>query len=122
METTRKRQMNPNSLKNLRPIQKGQVLNPRGPPKKVDCLLECIKGELVKTSINSKLTNEQLIASMLVAQATRGNIKAIELMMSYLHAKLAQGLDLNAQGKLELVVKWDGNRSLPNSTFTTTSS
>ena len=93
MDKTQKRKMNPNSLANLRPVQPGQVLNPRGPKKKQDWLLACIKDELVKLSPNGVSTNEQIIASMLVAQATKGNIKAVELMMAYLHAK--PGLDID---------------------------
>ena len=114
MDKRKQRQMNPNSLANLRPIKKGEVRNPKGMPKKVDCLLSCIKEELGKPSLAQGLTNEQLIASMLVAQATKGNIKAVELMMAYLHAKPSQGIDLKATG--ELLVKWDGNRGLGNAT------
>ncbi len=97
--------MNPNSLKNLRPIAKGVSGNPKGRPKKPDCLLDCIKEELSKPCrLNSSLTNEQMIASMLVAQATKGNIKAIELMMSYLHVKPVQRIGIEgAEGKPLLI-------------------
>jgi len=83
-----RRGMNVNSRKNLR-----NDANPNGRPKKADCLLDCIKEELGKVAINGQ-TNEQLIAAMLVSTATKGNIKATELMMSYLHAKPSQGIKI----------------------------
>ena len=86
------RGMHPNSRKNLR-----NDANPNGRPHKEDCLLSCIKDELTKTAPNGR-TNEQLIGAVLVGMATRGNIKAIELMMSYLHAKPSAGLELSTKG------------------------
>ena len=90
-----KRIMHPNSLKNLRPAKPGEVRNPKGSLKKADCLLDCIKEELSKLSLNGIDTNEQIIAGVLVGMATKGNVRAVELMMSYLHARPAQGIDLN---------------------------
>ncbi len=107
----KKRIMNPNSLANLRPAKPGEIRNPKGAPRKADCLLACIKEELAKSSLSTGQTNEQLIAVMLVTQATKGNLKAVELLMSYTVSKPAQGIDLNAKGKLELSIKWDGNRN-----------
>ena len=91
---------NPNSIKNLKPQRAGEPShNPRGRPKKADCLLECINSELAKPSINPLLTNEQLIASMLVAQATKGNLKATELLMSYTIRKPTASVDVTSGGK-----------------------
>ena len=89
-----KRGTHPNSMKNLAAHQfkKGEVHSP-GRPKKADCLLDCIKEELGKVAINGQ-TNEQLIATALVNSAAQGNIKATELMMSYLHAKPSQGIKI----------------------------
>ncbi len=87
-----RRGMHPNSRQNLR-----CDANLHGRPKKADCLLSCIKEELEKVAVNGQ-TNEQLIASVLVGMATRGNIKAVELMMSYLHAKPSQSFDLANRG------------------------
>ncbi len=84
-----KRGMNPNSRKNLR-----NDASP-GRPHKADCLLDCIKDELSKVSLNGIDTNEQIIAGVLVSMATKGNVRAVELMMSYLHARPTQGIDIN---------------------------
>ncbi len=89
-----RRGVHPNSLRNLKSAP-GVSGNPAGRKPKADCLLSCIKEELAKPNpLQPNLTNEQLIASMLVSQATKGNIKAIDLMMSYLHAKPTQHVGL----------------------------
>ncbi len=104
----KKRQNNEKSLANLKPIQKGEVRNPNGRPKKGFCLIECIKDELEKKPFESSpLTNEQLISAALVKMASQGNTKAIDLLMSYTTPKPNQGVIPN--GITELTVKWDGN-------------
>ena len=95
----RKRGMHPNSLKNLVPFKKGEVHSPNGRPKKADCLLDCIKEELAKVSLNGKDTNEQLIAAALVSMASRGNTKAIELLMSYTSTKPTAQVDVTSKGE-----------------------
>jgi len=94
------RKIHENSLRNLRPQKAGEPShNPKGRPHKADCLLECINNELAKASINPALTNEQLIASMLVAQAIKGNLKAAELIMSYTIRKPTAGVDVTSGGQ-----------------------
>ncbi len=93
-KTTFKRGKNPNSLKNLVPAQPGNHLSP-GRPAKEDCLLSCIKAALLAVGANG-LTNEQNIGNVLVEKAAGGDIKAIDLMLSYLHSKPSQGIDLKA--------------------------
>jgi len=85
------RGMSPNSRANLR-----NDASP-GRPHKADCLLDCIKEELAKLSPNGISTNEQLVAAALVSKATRGDTKATELMLSYLHARPSQGIDLGSK-------------------------
>ncbi len=111
MKNTRpKRGMNPNSLKNLRPFEKGNQASP-GRPKKEVTLLSCIKEELEKKPFESSpLTTEQLISAALVKMASQGNTKAIDLLMSYTTPKPNQGVIPN--GITELTVKWDGNGSV----------
>ncbi len=102
------RKMHPNSLANLRPFKKGNSGNLKGHPRKEDCLLDCIKTELNSKSLNGVTTKEQMIANALVSMAEKGNLKAIEILMSYTTAK--PSIDLTSKGKaLELTVRWDGN-------------
>jgi len=112
-----KRGMNPNSLRNLHPFKKGEPRYRPGRPCKADCLLDCIKDELGKKSLNGVTTKEQMIASALVSMAEKGNLKAIEILMSYTTAKPVAGIDLTSKGKaLELIVRWDGNASETSNT------
>ncbi len=84
----KKRQVNPNSLANLRPPWKpGDNPNPKGRPKGSDCLISCIKKELERKVRGQTQTNEQLIAEALISRAKRGDLKAIELVLAYTVAK-----------------------------------
>lgn len=38
-----KREIHPNSLKNLKPVQKGEIRNPKGRPKNEECLTALVK-------------------------------------------------------------------------------
>jgi len=107
-KTSYKRGMNPNSMKNLHPATPGNRLSP-GRPKKEDCLLSCIQEELTKKSPNGVQTNEQLIAACLVSMATKGNIKAVELMMAYLHSKPVNKTEISGSGSMIIRVLEDGN-------------
>ncbi len=100
--------MHPHSLANL---QHGKS---PGRPKKPNCLLDCLREELQKRNPETGLTNEQTIAGVLIGKAAGGNIKAIELMMSYLHAKPAQAVDLNPNGPLTIKVVYDDSNSARN--------
>ena len=101
------------SLANLRPPKLGERRNPKGRPKKADCLIECIKSELSSKALNGISTKEEIIAGILVDKAQRGDLKAIELLMSYTCIKPTQEIGLTTKGKLELLVRWDGNREAP---------
>ena len=91
--------------KNLKPgkWQKGHSGNPKGRPRKTNCLLSCIKEELVKTSISGR-TNEEMIAAALVDLAVRGNLKAIEMSLAYTSGKPAQAVNLagNEGGPIQI--------------------
>ncbi len=112
------RTMRENSLKNLRPQKSGEPSrNPNGRPKKENTLLSCIKEELDKLSLNGVQTNAQIISAALVSMATKGNAKAIDLLMEYNCIKPAQALNLGNQdgGPVQINVKYEarGNASQP---------
>ena len=101
---TKPRKMHPNSLANLRPFAKGNRGNPNGRPRKEDCLLDCIKTELSSKSIDGVTTKEQMIAGALVSMAEKGNLKAIEILMSYTTVKPVVRTDVTTGGdKINIV-------------------
>ncbi len=109
MEKTRR--IHENSLKNLRPQKRGEPShNPRGRPRKPDCLVSCIKSELGKLSVNGVQTNEELIAVALVQMAAKGNLKAIELTLEYTATKPKAESAVELKGAFKVL--WDGNRGL----------
>ena len=99
------RRISAKSLANLRPQMKGEPSrNPKGRPPKADCLLGCIREELGKKTANGVTTNAALIASVLVAMASKGHIKAIELVLSYLHSKPTQGINMEVKADVHYVI------------------
>ncbi len=107
-KTRAKPGLHPNSLKNLKPFQKGNHASPGRPPK-ADCLISCIKAALAQVPAGSTKTNEQLIADILVSKAAQGDTKAIELLMTYTTPKPA--VDAKLSGEVLLRVIEDGNSS-----------
>ncbi len=106
---SKKRLISENSLKNLIPIKPGEVRNPKGRTRKIDCLLSCIKEELAKLSINKVSTREQLIAAALVGKAEAGDIRAIELCLEYTVAKPKTEAGIEIKGGFKVL--WDGNKN-----------
>ncbi len=94
------RKIHENSLKNLRPQKAGTPShNPKGRPRKADCLVSCLKSEGEKLAPNGKQTNDELIASVLVAMATRGNLKATEIYLSWVAPKPTASVDVTTKGE-----------------------
>lgn len=112
-----KRVVNPNSLLALKAheIKKGEIRNPKGRPRKADSLINCIKSELDKLSLNGKQTNMELFAAVLVMKATRGDDRAGELLMSYLAARPAQKQELDVTTKGEAI--GNGHVEIPEQHF-----
>ncbi len=77
----------------------GKSGNPGGAKHKADCLLSCIKESLEKLSLNGKTTREQNIGEALVLQAETGDMRAIEILMAYLHAKPTSSVDVTSKGE-----------------------
>ncbi len=93
---------------------KGRSGNPKGPPRKADCLISCIKDELAKKAINGVQTKEQLIAAVLLEMATKGNLKAIELVLEYTAVKPKTDSTVELKGGFKVI--WDGNRNIAGNT------
>lgn len=78
-------------------FQPGEVSNPLGAPKKEDCLVMCIKEELLKLSENKVSLNAEIIASILVKMAKQGKLKAIEMSLDYVSGKPSQSINLSTK-------------------------
>jgi len=108
-----KRLGNPNWVKGMKSpghtFKPGNHANPAGRPKQADCLIACIKDELAAKHEGTGLTNEQMIARMLVAQASKGNLKAAEMLMAYTTSKPQASVAISTS-PVELIVRWDGNK------------
>jgi hypothetical protein len=75
--------------------KKGVSGNPQGRKKKADCLVSCIKDELAQfVAEGSKVTKEQMIATILVGKAIAGDLNAIKLTLEYTAGKPAQAVNL----------------------------
>lgn len=84
----------PNAVK----FKKGQSGNPNGRPPKLfeAALLRALKQEDPKTKANAL----RRIADALVAEASNGNVQAINMIAERTDGKIAQQLDHNATGTL----------------------
>lgn len=83
-----KRGMHPNSQKNLK--------SALGRPKNSDCLTALLKEELGRKIDGSEITNKQMIASMLVSIAVKGNLKAIEMVLNYIEGRPKEHVDITS--------------------------
>mgnify|MGYP001560620553 CR=1 FL=1 len=88
--------INENSLKNLRPAQRGEPSrNPNGRPLKKNTLISCIQAELDKISPNGVSTNAEIIAGILVNKAMRGDSRSIDILAEYTCVKPKMILDVS---------------------------
>ena len=92
-------------LKNLKPIQKGEVRNPNGAKGRklpgLDILLAEVLGEETK-GVTAAL---QMIQA-LQKKAAKGDVRAAELLMNRAYGKVKENIDLNG----ELIVKFKRGR------------
>lgn len=86
----------------------GKSGNPDGRPPKEATLISCIKAELEKVEVNGQ-TKEQMIASILVKMASQGNLKAIDLLMTYSVAKPTASIEIKEEKEpvfVRLIQQW----------------
>jgi len=129
MEEKKKFNYNPKSLKNLKPIQKGQVLNPHGRPKNmirkvIDEFGELLNVKLSKTDVMSvisimnnmsvadltRIANDNttpafivVIANGILGDIKNKNLNNTQFMLEFQHGKAIQGVQLEAKISEEVV-------------------
>lgn len=89
--------VNPRSLQNLKPPKKGEVRNPKGAKKKLpelDSLLADVLGEQ-KDGIEAA----KAILMALRAKATKGDVRAAEVLLDRAYGKAKQSVDVTTDGK-----------------------
>jgi hypothetical protein len=105
---TQDKQAKNNLTRNGNPAwKKGVSGNPKGRPKKADCLINCLKDELERKGSDG-LTNEQHIAAILVIKAMQGDMTAIKLAFEYTAGKPAQAISVSGDdgGPVRIVVEY----------------
>jgi hypothetical protein len=74
-------------------IKKGQVLNPKGRPKKLPHLEELLADILGEDK--EGITAAEAILRALRAKATKGDIRAAEVLLERAYGKAKQGIELS---------------------------
>ena len=92
---------NRKSLKNLRPIKKGEIRNPKGPTPKLPAL-DVLMAEILGEEKNG-MTAAQSILAALRAKAAKGDIRAAEVLLDRAYGKAKQ--DINFRGNINLSEK-----------------
>lgn len=87
--------VNPKSLKNLRPLKKGEKgRNPKGRPKKLPKLEELLADVLGETN-GQGIEAAKGILMALRAKAAKGDVRAAELLLDRAYGKPKQTIDVN---------------------------
>ena len=89
---------------------KGQSGNPNGQPKKLPAL-DKLMAEILGEEKDG-VTAAKAILSVLRAKATKGDIKAAEMLLDRGYGKPKQSSDLNIEGGLNLI--WDEKKTYEN--------
>jgi len=85
----------PNPIPNSKPFKKGQSGNPNGRPKKLPELDKLLANVLGEENANG-ITAAEAILMALRAKATKGDIRAAEVLLDRGYGKAKQSIDLNA--------------------------
>jgi hypothetical protein len=88
---------NKNPIPNNKPFKKGQSGNPKGRPKKIpelDKLLADVLGEE-----KNGLTAAEAILKALLMKATKGDVRAAEVLLDRAYGKSKQSIDHTTNGE-----------------------
>ena len=103
-----KKQTHPNSLANLKKIQKGEVKNPNGPPvarlhlmRHICKFAEMVPKELNKVKVNS-LSMSQKAALCFVKEMSRGDWRRIKEMLDRELGKPTENLNINSNVEVKM--------------------
>ena len=113
---------NPNSRKNLKPVKKGQVLNPLGINRKrpftdrisqhsEELLSASKEGEQIRRALNlaPDATFADAAVKRLMREAIKGNVRAFGEMADRTEGKAPQRIELGIDGGLQITVKHIGS-------------
>lgn len=96
---------NDRSIKNLKPFKKGQTGNPNGRPKKLPAL-DVLMAEVLGEEKDGK-TAAQAILAALRAKATKGDVRAAEVLMDRAWGKVKQPVDISG----DIAIKWQEEKT-----------
>lgn len=115
MKVTKKKKAepgkHPNSLKNLKSIKPGQVLNPKGRPKgslQIPPLLNRLLNEVSTKQYNGKarkLTHLEHIGRKMIELAEDGDKGAAEVLFGRLEGGILQNMKINADDPLLTILE-----------------
>lgn len=90
--------IHPNSLKNLKPAQKGEIRNPKGSPGRKRKLpsLEYILADVLGKENKEGITQAQAIIQALATKARRGDVKAADLLLNRGYGKVKESIELSS--------------------------
>lgn len=95
--------VNPNSLKNLKPIKKGEVRNPKGRKAVLPELEKIIAEALSQTK--EGLTAAEAILQSLIERAVNGDNKAAEILLDRAYGKAKQTVDMQTDNGFKIVME-----------------
>ena len=83
-------------VENLKPFKKGQSGNPKGRPKKIPGLNELL-ADVLGEEKDGKTAAEAILMA-LRAKATKGDVRAAEVLLDRAYGKPKQDIDLTSKG------------------------
>ncbi len=103
MKPTDKQRENRGNKSNLKPWRKGQSGNPKGRPRKADCLTSLLKEEIEKVDPKDKhkRTFRELIVIATMRLAMKGNAAALREVWDRMDGKVKDAVEMT--GSVDLV-------------------